>query len=259
MSWKNHANETYLQYTNYTAAEDIKRLNFIVTEVGSKFPSGAKILDVGCGNGNISRALGSLGHQVLGIDLSPESVRKATELNTFPNVAFQVINAEQLQIERDFDVVVCSEVLEHLNEPQLLVKELSRLVATGKLLIVTVPNGYGPRELLVTKPVIWLEKNNGKRLLVAVKRLLGYANATVQSSNPDLTHIQFFTKKALFNLLTPYNFELRSFKNANFIEKVFPLSILAKRSSVLQRLDCHLADYLPSGFSSGFYTSWVKK
>ncbi len=251
--------EDYLKATNYSAAEDIKRLNFIVNEIHDFFDGQkVKVLDVGCGNGNISKALGAVGHQVLGIDLSIDSIQKASETNTNPNVTFEVRNAEELVIEDGFDVIVCSEVLEHLNTPEVLCKELARILPKNKLLVVTVPNGIGPREFLVTRPVILMNKILGEGVINRTKKVLGYKNATVQSSNPDLTHIQFFTKKSLTNLLTKQQFKCRAFKNANFIEKVFPISLITRNNVKLQELDCQLADRIPTALTSGFYTSWIK-
>ncbi len=250
----------FSSYTSYTEPEDLKRLNFIVTQVQKEIGSTGKILDVGCGNGNISLALASLGYQVKGIDISEESVQKARGRSTFENLSFEAQNAEELTAtEERFDAIVCSEVLEHLNQPEGLASVLSVLLKPTGVLIVTVPNGYGPRELLVTQPIIWMEKNGFGKVIAKVKKALGYANATVQSSNPDLTHVQFFTQRSLKRILQLQNLENTRWEKANFIEKVFPFSFVANRITILKKWDCKLADYLPVWCSSGFYTAWKKK
>src|SRR3978361_2232973 len=96
---------------------DIKRLNFIIDVLKKRLPSGAEVLDVGCGNGVISRSLGEHGFTVKGIDVSEKAIMKARALNTFNNVTFDVISAEQLVAGgQRYHAIICSEVLEHLND-----------------------------------------------------------------------------------------------------------------------------------------------
>ena len=176
---------------------DIKRLNFIINALKSKLSNEAEVLDVGCGNGVISRSLGQHGFRVKGIDISEKAIEKAKSLNTLPNVSFDVVSAEQLVADgHRYQAVICSEVLEHLNDPGKLLKVLHQSLDDNGILIVTVPNGNGPRELLVTRPVITLQKKNNWmwKALKKIKAFFGYKGTTVQSDADDLTHIQFFTK-----------------------------------------------------------------
>jgi 2-polyprenyl-3-methyl-5-hydroxy-6-metoxy-1,4-benzoquinol methylase len=80
----------------FVNASDIKRLQFIVDVLKESTPSEGVVLDVGCGNGIISRGLGAQGFNVYGIDVSDKAIEKARSKNTYPNVRFDVINAEQL-------------------------------------------------------------------------------------------------------------------------------------------------------------------
>ena len=121
---------------------DIKRLDFIADVLSQSLPTGATVLDVGCGNGIISRSLGRKGFKVLGIDVSEKAIEKAKELNDLTNVNFQVMSAEQLAVSSEkYHAVVCSEVLEHLQEPQKLLQVLYQSLKNEGVLIVTVPNG----------------------------------------------------------------------------------------------------------------------
>ncbi len=93
----------------------------------------SSILDAGCGNGVITNALHP-SYQVTGLDLSPA----ALEYVRAPKV-----NASVTAIpfpDRSFDLVMCNEVLEHLNAADLAqaVSELQR--CTGKYLLLSVPN-----------------------------------------------------------------------------------------------------------------------
>jgi 2-polyprenyl-3-methyl-5-hydroxy-6-metoxy-1,4-benzoquinol methylase len=245
----------------YNSIIDIKRLQFITKVLHERLPEGAEVLDVGCGNGIISRSLGKEGFIVKGIDVSEKAIAKARQLNTSPNVQFDVVSAEKLVAGGErYHAVICSEVLEHLNRPENLVKVLYQVLHPHGILIVTVPNGKGPRETLVTKPVIALQKKNNWlwRFVKKMKNSLGYSGNTVQSDADDLTHVQFFTKSSLKELAEKNNFEIVSFGKTNFIEDVFPFSFVTKRIKVLQKLDCAVAELLPYQFTGGFVTVWEK-
>lgn len=240
---------------------DIKRLNFITEVLKKRLPEGAEVLDVGCGNGVISRSLGERGFNVRGIDISEKTIARARELNKFPNVRFEAVSAEQLVADGNrYHAVICSEVLEHLNDPGKLLKVLHESLHPDGVLIVTVPNGKGPRETFVTKPVIRMQKKNGWvwKSVQKIKSALGYKGTTVQSSADDLTHIQFFTQKTLTKLANDNKFSIEQFGKTNFVEDVFPFSLLAKRIKALQKFDCAVAEILPYSFTGGFVSVWKK-
>lgn len=240
---------------------DIKRLNFIIEVLRNRLPSGAEVLDVGCGNGVISRSLGEQGFKVRGIDVSEKAIEKARSLNTLPNVRFEVVSAEQLVAEGNrYYAVICSEVLEHLHDPGVLLRVLNQSLHPDGILVVTVPNGKGPRESLVTRPYIHLQQKNDWRwrFMLKMKSLFGYKGTTVQSDAEDLTHIQFFTKSSLEKLASAHEFRIVKFGKTNFIEDVFPFSFLAKKIKALQRWDCAVAELLPYQLTGGFVTVWEK-
>ena len=245
----------------YNSIIDIKRLQFITKELSEKIPVGAEVLDVGCGNGIITRSLGRSGFVVKGIDVSEKAIAKARQLNDLPNVQFQTVSAEKLVADgQRYHAVICSEVLEHLSQPEKLVRVLYDVLHPDGVLIVTVPNGKGPRETFVTKPIIALQKKNNWlwKCVKKMKGLLGYSGNTIQSDADDLTHIQFFTKNSLSELARKNNFEIVRFGKTNFMEDVFPFSFITKRIKILQKLDCALAELLPYRFTGGFVTVWEK-
>ncbi|MFN5418086.1 MAG: class I SAM-dependent methyltransferase [Flavobacteriia bacterium] len=245
----------------YNRIEDLKRLNFIESAIKKLDKKDLSILDVGCGNGNISRYLGSKDFSVLGIDISEASILKARMLNFFENVSFRHLAAEELIGVQKFDVVVCSEVIEHLDNPQLVLNQLRKLLNPGGLLIVTVPNGYGPRELFITKPLQFMKSKLPSVYSVVnkLKKSMGFSGETVQSDAENLTHVQFFTKNSLVNLISKNELQLIGFRGSNFVEGVFPISLISKKSTSIQKFDCWLADQLPVSFASGFMTVWTNK
>jgi 2-polyprenyl-3-methyl-5-hydroxy-6-metoxy-1,4-benzoquinol methylase len=241
---------------------DKKRVDFIITAISSHSPKRSSVLDMGCGNGFISKAAADKGFSVTATDISEKTISEAQTLNPHQNIHYRVFRHTDLEAETGrYDAIICSEVLEHLSDPHALLILLRRCLKDTGVLIVTVPNGRGPRELFVTRPVQYLLRKNNilSRSLKALKKMLGYTGQTQQSSADDLTHLQFFTVRSLKSLAARSGFAITTIAKTNFIEQVFPVSLLTKRIKPLQRLDCAVAELLPLAFTSGFMSVWRKK
>lgn len=104
-------------------------------------------LDVGCGVGWLTRQYAKLTQgQVIGIDFSKESINgarsKAIE-EGLNNLKFEVMDAEELRFENNtFDCIICSEVLEHLLNPQKALDEMNRVVKPTGQIVITTPNPW---------------------------------------------------------------------------------------------------------------------
>lgn len=250
----------FVNFTHYSKCEDLKRLRFIQQRIENSKPP-LQILEVGCGNGNISFQIAHFGHQVVGIDLSTESIDYANKHFVLPNLIFKTLAAEQIDGHALYDVIICSEVLEHLVEPAKVLLQIFRMLKPNGIALITVPNGKGPRERFITKPIQKLRKNGGFlwKVTNGIKATLGYKGTTIQSNATSLEHIQFFSLSSLHALAKDCGFQIIEIQAANFIEAVFPLSLLTKALKPLQKLDCYLADRLPITWSSGFYCVMAKK
>jgi 2-polyprenyl-6-hydroxyphenyl methylase / 3-demethylubiquinone-9 3-methyltransferase len=104
----------------------------------------AQVLDVGCGGGLLCEALARAGAKVTGIDLAPGMVDVALlhAAEQKLDISYQIASAEELA-ERNpagFDVVTCMEMLEHVPDPERMMKTLGTLVKPGGALFVSTIN-----------------------------------------------------------------------------------------------------------------------
>lgn len=96
----------------------------------AKLEPGDQVLSVGAG-GEVNRILGeyatTIGFEVVSLDVSPDKQ---------PDVVADICN---WQSERPFDAIVIAEVLEHVQEPQKAIENLTASLSDGGRLILTVP------------------------------------------------------------------------------------------------------------------------
>lgn len=109
-----------------------------------------EILDYGCGTGlALTAPLADSGDRIHGVDPHQGTIALARERNRRPNLTFSTESAESLlSVGGRYDVAICSEVLEHLEDPEACLRALHGLLRPRGLLLVTVPNGFGSFERL---------------------------------------------------------------------------------------------------------------
>lgn len=101
------------------------------------------LLDVGCGNAELLRLIDEQwpGKKLAGADLSAAVVEQNRK--TLPSMEFFTANIESdgLPVDRTFDVVVATEVIEHLDDPEAAIKRLAHAITPGGHLLITCPTG----------------------------------------------------------------------------------------------------------------------
>ena len=102
---------------------------------------GGRLLEVGCGNGGMTRLLAPLVTEVVALDTSEPSLAALAALG-LQNVTTANSLLEHFEPGALFDWVVVSEVIEHLRQPQDAVDRCARWLAPGGTMLVTTPNGH---------------------------------------------------------------------------------------------------------------------
>ena len=124
-------------------------------EIEKQIPAGRrlKILDVGCGAGFFSILLAKEGHEVFGIDLTPEMIENAIQLAEEENAdcCFQVMDAENpMFADETFDVVISRNLTWTLPNAEHAYGEWMRVLKTGGVLLNFDAN-YGKEDVADTK------------------------------------------------------------------------------------------------------------
>jgi 2-polyprenyl-3-methyl-5-hydroxy-6-metoxy-1,4-benzoquinol methylase len=121
----------------------------MVLKLLGRVPPGSVLLDIGCGQGQFALAYQreNPGVQVLGVEHSGEGVRRATEAAEREGLRARFIERDLLEpvsLAEDQPAAthaVCSEVLEHVEDPVTLMRNATSLLAPGAKVVVTVPGG----------------------------------------------------------------------------------------------------------------------
>ena len=119
------------------SASEVRRLAVLVRHLDLR--PGERLLDIGCGSGHLSDCCGRRGARVVATDIAPAGVAAARA--RFPAAgAFVAGDAYAMPLRpASFDVVVLSEVLEHLENVDAGLEEACQLLRPCGRLLVTVP------------------------------------------------------------------------------------------------------------------------
>jgi len=129
----------------------------------NKFCKNKDVLDVGSGVGTIDFYLALKGKSVTGIEISEKAVNIAQKsLEIFDlkkRVKFIRGDFLKLKFKKTFGFVICSEVLEHLENDEVVVKKIVRLVKKDGLIMITVPSKNAP--LIKFRTIKKFDKKSG--------------------------------------------------------------------------------------------------
>ena len=117
------------------------RTGIAVELVASVAAPPATVLDVAAGQGNMSLRLAELGYRVTWNDLREDLAGYVALKREHGQIDFRAGNLFDLAPEQLYDVVILSEVVEHVAHPDALLAKAATLVAPGGHVVVTTPNG----------------------------------------------------------------------------------------------------------------------
>lgn len=109
---------------------------------------GARILEIGCGDGEFTKRLIRLDMDIIATDITPRVISRAEKENKSKKVKFHVANAERLNFKANsFDLVCGVSILHHLNLEKTI-SEIERVLKKGGYLFFTEPNLLNPQVFL---------------------------------------------------------------------------------------------------------------
>lgn len=159
-------------------------------------------LDVGCGNGYITKIISKFFKKTIGIDLSKDGIKFAKK-NFYNKKKISFLNTSSdnlIKKKLKFDVITTIEVIEHQYDPFKFLSDLEKLCKKGGYVIITTPyHGYF--------------KNLALSIIGAMDN---HFTALWQHG-----HIKFFSIKTLKKLISNYNFDIIGIKYSG---RFYPIS-----------------------------------
>ena len=228
-----------------------KRLHFVDNALQTAFPGALRqtlsVLDIGCGNGSqLAIPLATAGYQVTAVDPHKPSIEHGRSFGSQVRFIHGTVNALP---PRRFDCVILSEVLEHLTQPEELLRNALPYLERNGIMVVTLPNGYGEFEL---------DRRAYHRLRLDKLVLRLRALSPQRKSAPELAgsdcgspHVQRFTLPALRRLFEDHQLNLISARGTSLVSGPVIAHLFAHWHAFV-RLNAAMADRLPLSLAAGW-------
>jgi trans-aconitate 2-methyltransferase len=108
--------------------------------------AGEKILDLGCGSGQLTARIAETGAEVMGVDRSPEMVAEARA--NFPSLRFEIADAANFDFENRFDAIFSNAVLHWVKDAEGSVRSMARSLRVGGRMVVEMGGKGNVREVI---------------------------------------------------------------------------------------------------------------
>ena len=191
-------------------------------------PAAVRVLELGCGNGRIvTLPIAEQGFDTTGIDTHAPSIESArADAGDLDNVEFRVGDFREAPRDGSYHAVVLSDVLEHVDDPGAMLDVAAAALRPDGIVLVSIPNGYGPYEVeqfLVRIKVLWLPIKLVRGVValgVRVKHALRGAPPAPPEPpayNVDSPHVQHFTLGRFRALLGSHGLRVSELRNGAFV------------------------------------------
>jgi ubiquinone/menaquinone biosynthesis C-methylase UbiE len=175
----------------------LSRQRFALEMVETGVSGASKILDAGCGTGEMAEQLIRRGHEVWGLDISEPMIRYARERCGLSR--FQLGDIEHLPFrDNTFDAVVCLGVLEYLDTDERVLSELLRVIKPGGRAVISTPNAICP--LYHVDRALFGLTAAARPLYYFLKYRLRGRFAPAHKDSYEIVHRRFFRKRWLRRL-----------------------------------------------------------
>jgi len=160
-----------------------------------------RILEVGCGAGTFAMQIKAKSKAELwGVEIDPVAAEKAAKV--FDRLLTGDVNHLIQELpEGGFDCIICNDVIEHVADPETLLRRLKSKLSPGGIIVASIPNVRAIKNLfnlIVRKD--WRYEDFGTL---------------------DRTHLRFFTKKSIERLFDETGYSLELIQGINPTRKMF--------------------------------------
>jgi SAM-dependent methyltransferase len=128
------------------------RLTRLTAAVAYCVPTGSRVLDLGCGTGELARVIAAAGMHTTGCDISPVMLYHAASADPNGMIRWVQLDPDWRKLpfeDGSFHAVVLSSVLEYVEDPAAVLRECRRVLCADGTVLCTVPDPF--------HPVRWLE------------------------------------------------------------------------------------------------------